>query len=172
MLKDEADKLVMRHQSLVRKIASRMVPHVKHPWGKDDLILAGNLGLVQASQRYTPRSDASFTTFASKRIWGAMWDFIRDSRLNKNAPDAGVRMEQLGRTPAHGEAISRTESTDYLDIGQGLSETEKRMIQLVVHENNDKVYAAREMGMLPGIFRYRWAQMASRIRDRYSYSEN
>ena len=43
----------------------------------EDFIQEGFVGLLEARRRYDPRRGASFATFATPRIAGAMADFLR-----------------------------------------------------------------------------------------------
>jgi RNA polymerase sigma factor for flagellar operon FliA len=71
------ETLVLRHAKLVKRIAHdflrRMPPHVD----VNDLIQAGMVGLLEAVQRYDGRENASFETFATFRIRGAILDLSR-----------------------------------------------------------------------------------------------
>jgi RNA polymerase sigma factor FliA len=58
---------------LVRKTLSRVPGHVSH----DDLTSAGMLALVQAAKAYDGERGASFATYASLRIRGALVDELR-----------------------------------------------------------------------------------------------
>ncbi len=74
---DHADDLVHRHASLVKRIAYHLLARLPDSVQVDDLIQAGMLGLLEAARRYDPGQGASFTTFAERRIRGAMLDEIR-----------------------------------------------------------------------------------------------
>jgi RNA polymerase sigma factor for flagellar operon FliA len=71
------DELAERHLPLVIHIArdfrKRLPPSVDF----DDLVGAGNIGLVEAARRFHPSKGASFSTFARHRIRGAIADFLR-----------------------------------------------------------------------------------------------
>jgi len=97
---------------VARILGRRLPPHV----ARDDLISAGNLGLVEASRSFDPARGKSFETFASYRIRGAMLDDIRSrdpmsrdlrSQSNKIArATAGLEL-QLGRVPDQQEVAGR-----------------------------------------------------------------
>lgn len=76
--RDEGAKntLIDHYQPLVKSI---MRPYwAKKPFlmDNDDLLQAGNIGLIQAVERYKEGSDASFETFAQLRINGSIIDEI------------------------------------------------------------------------------------------------
>jgi len=62
--------LVEQHRSYVRvlavEVAKGLPPHIEF----DELIACGNLGLVEAAERYEPRYGVTFQTFAYYRIKG------------------------------------------------------------------------------------------------------
>lgn len=64
--------------SFVQRIA-RVVARRTGRMGSDfdDLVGAGTVGLVEALHRYDPARTASFKTFASYRVRGAMLDYLR-----------------------------------------------------------------------------------------------
>jgi RNA polymerase sigma factor for flagellar operon FliA len=58
---------------LAAEIARSLPPHLEF----DELIACGNLGLVEAAERYEPRYGVTFQTFAYYRIKGAIYDGLR-----------------------------------------------------------------------------------------------
>lgn len=69
--------LVVEHASLVKRIAHHMVARLPASVQVDDLIQAGMIGLLEAARQYDAAQGASFQTYASIRIRGAMLDEIR-----------------------------------------------------------------------------------------------
>lgn len=59
-----------------RTIAYQFARKKPHVLDIEDLIQAGNLGLVQAIDRYTPDKEVKFNTFATFRIRGSILDHI------------------------------------------------------------------------------------------------
>lgn len=70
-------EVVERHADLVRRIAHHLAARLPPSVEVDDLVQAGMLGLIEASRNYDPEQGASFETYASIRIRGAMIDEIR-----------------------------------------------------------------------------------------------
>lgn len=110
--KIDHDLLLEQHLPAVRRQALAL--QVKLPAGieLDDLIQAGMVGLLDALKRFDPRAGATFATFASQRVRGAMIDELRTRdwlprsvRRNARALDQCVhRLEQrLGRAPEERE---------------------------------------------------------------------
>jgi RNA polymerase sigma factor for flagellar operon FliA len=71
--------LVARHAELVKRIAYHLVARLPASVDVDDLIQAGVIGLIEASRNYSSDRGASFETYASIRIRGAMVDELRKS---------------------------------------------------------------------------------------------
>lgn len=85
----------------VHRIALSLVRRLPDTVLAEDLVQAGMVGLLEARQRYTGRSSASFSTFAGARIYGAMLDEIRRSdwtprsvhRVRRQVEEAVQRIE-------------------------------------------------------------------------------
>jgi RNA polymerase sigma factor for flagellar operon FliA len=85
------DKLVEDHMHLVQRIAWHFQGRVGKFAEIEDLIQAGYLGLVDASQRYNVRDGVSFASYASIRIRGSIVDLLR---RNSNLCRATITMRQ------------------------------------------------------------------------------
>ncbi|PMR74124.1 RNA polymerase sigma factor FliA [Billgrantia endophytica] len=97
----------------------------------DDLIQAGTVGLLEAMGRFDATQGASFATFASQRIRGAMLDELRSRdwlprsvRRNARAVDEAVRRldQHLGR-PAEEHEIAAELDMDMSTYRQLLNDT-------------------------------------------------
>ncbi|HKE59475.1 MAG TPA: sigma-70 family RNA polymerase sigma factor [Pyrinomonadaceae bacterium] len=70
-------QLIEQHRPFVRvlavEVARGLPPHIE----LDELIACGNVGLVEAAERYEPRYGVTFQTFAYYRIKGAVYDGLR-----------------------------------------------------------------------------------------------
>ncbi len=75
---DVAD-LVSSHTNLVRKIAWHYKGRVGDFTEIEDLIQAGFIGLIDASQRYRPHEGVTFIAYAAIRVRGAIVDHLRQS---------------------------------------------------------------------------------------------
>lgn len=71
------DDVVNRHAPLVKKLAYHLMGRLPSSVQVDDLIQAGLIGLLDAAGQYDPRQGASFETYATIRIRGAMLDELR-----------------------------------------------------------------------------------------------
>ncbi|MEW6354374.1 MAG: RNA polymerase sigma factor FliA [Pseudomonadota bacterium] len=71
------DELVNRHAPLVKRIAYHLMARLPSCVQVDDLIQAGMIGLLEAARNYDAAQGASFETYASIRVRGAMLDEVR-----------------------------------------------------------------------------------------------
>jgi RNA polymerase sigma factor for flagellar operon FliA len=76
---DTHHDLVIQHISLVKHIAYHMKTRLPDHILLNDLIQSGMEGLIKASKNYLTNMGASFSTYASKRIRGAILDDIRQN---------------------------------------------------------------------------------------------
>lgn len=73
--------LMKSNQNLVHYIAQRYRKNVRC---YDDLISAGNVGMLKATQRYDSSKGAKFSTYAFYYIQGAMLDLCKMEYKHKN----------------------------------------------------------------------------------------
>ncbi|WP_240125309.1 RNA polymerase sigma factor FliA [Thermomonas alba] len=73
----DAAAIVARHSELVRRIAHHLAARLPSSVEIDDLIQAGMIGLIEAARNFQSDQGATFETYASIRIRGAMIDAIR-----------------------------------------------------------------------------------------------
>lgn len=72
-----ADRVNDEHILLVTKIAKHMAGRLPNTVRFEDLVQSGMVGLLEAMNNYDETKGASFSTFASIRIKGAMIDELR-----------------------------------------------------------------------------------------------
>ena len=65
------------HMALVHHIVNRVAKGFPPFVERDDLVQAGMVGLVEAANRFDAESGTSFASFASRRIEGAILDYVR-----------------------------------------------------------------------------------------------
>ena len=74
----ERNSLIDRYQSYAEGLVHKLVHALNLPLEfMDEYIAAGNLGLVEAADRYDPQGGAPFSSYAYLRIRGAVIDSIR-----------------------------------------------------------------------------------------------
>lgn len=74
--KDNLEPLMLAYLPLVKNIAAGFVRKKPHLLDYDDLLQAGNMGLMDAIGRFNPKAGASFKTYATIRIRGSILDEI------------------------------------------------------------------------------------------------
>lgn len=107
-----------QYMPLVRRQALTLQVRLPASIELDDLIQAGMMGLLEAFSRFDANQGATFATFASQRIRGAMMDELRTRdwlprsvRRSARAVDSAVRQleQQLGRAPEEHEIARHLE---------------------------------------------------------------
>ena len=110
------EALAKRYLSLVIPIARSFQKRLPSSVDFDDLVGAGNLGLVEAARRFNPAQGASFGAFAQHRIRGAITDSLRQidpvSRCLRSEQKGAERattelIANLGRCPTEAETARR-----------------------------------------------------------------
>lgn len=98
------DDLVARHISLVKRIAHHLAGRLPDSVQIDDLIQVGMIGLLEAARNFDGGQGASFETYATIRVRGAMIDEVR---RNDWAPRSVHR-----RTRQMAEAVREVENRE------------------------------------------------------------
>jgi len=71
--------MVTENIGLVHHIASRVVHRFPSDFDRDDLVQVGTLGLIDAVRRFDPDRGVRFSSFAGRRIEGAITDYLRST---------------------------------------------------------------------------------------------
>ncbi len=72
-----ASDIVAKHSDLVARIAHHLITRLPASVDVNDLMQSGMIGLIEASRSFDASQGASFETYASIRIRGAMLDELR-----------------------------------------------------------------------------------------------
>jgi RNA polymerase sigma factor for flagellar operon FliA len=73
----EREALILEHAHLVKYIAARLINRLPPSVTMEDLMSAGIIGLMEAIEKFDPRRNIQFKTYAEFRIRGAMLDELR-----------------------------------------------------------------------------------------------
>src|ERR1043165_7595934 len=73
----DKDALIMEYAPLIRFIAQKIAVRLPSHIELDDLISSGVIGLMDAIEKYDPKRDNKFKTYAEFRIRGAILDELR-----------------------------------------------------------------------------------------------
>lgn len=74
----ERDWLIEKHKPIVYHLAKKISLSLPFPTEMEDLVAYGQLGLIEASERFDPSRGNNFSTFAHYRIRGAIYDGLRE----------------------------------------------------------------------------------------------
>ena len=77
ILTDEQREMVLANVPLVEHIVNRVAAGLPASHSRDDLVQTGILGLISATVRFDPEAGAAFSTYAGRRIEGAIIDLLR-----------------------------------------------------------------------------------------------
>lgn len=125
------ERLVLQYAPLIKYIASRLALRLPPHISMDDLISSGMIGLLDAIQKFDPRRNISFKTYAEFRIKGAILDELRSldwiprsirkktSLLEKAYADL---QKELGR-PAEAEEVAAALGLSLEEFYQLIDET-------------------------------------------------
>lgn len=119
----DRDVLIERHHSFVRALAANIAKSLPPHADVEELVACGNLGLVEAAERYDPRRSVSFSTFAYYRIRGAIYDCIR--KLNFFSAAGGTR---LRFSEGADELLSTAVADEYGGRGLKASDVEDEIV--------------------------------------------
>jgi RNA polymerase sigma-B factor len=110
------DLLILHHQRLVRSIAMRFLGAGE---AIEDLIQVGNIGLINALDRYNPAQGTRFSTYATPTILGEIKRHFRDRATGIKVPRwlqelhhatrrvSQILTQELGRPPYLAEVAAR-----------------------------------------------------------------
>ena len=139
----DVEELIASHSELVRKIAWQIHGRARHITEIEDIMQIGYTGLIVAAQNYTPLDGASFASYASIRIRGAIVDYLRKSsnlcrttiQIKKKYNHAVEKLErQLLRQP------NRLEIADELDMSEDQLIEWETAFQANTPQSIDSVY--------------------------------
>ena len=111
----EPDILIVEHTQLVRRLARQVHRSASSATDLEELVQTGMLALVHAARGFVQRGTATFATYATMRVRGAMIDLLRQSatinrgamRRRKKLREAEASLEQsLGRHPSSAEVAT------------------------------------------------------------------
>ncbi len=91
--RQERDEIILEHLPLVRAIAVRVHENLPVHVDLDDLVHAGILGLFDACEKFNPRKQVAFSSYAKHRIKGAILDSLR--QLDWASRDLRRRQKQI-----------------------------------------------------------------------------
>lgn len=100
----ERDWLIEKHKPIVYFLAKKISQSLPFPTDIEDMVAYGQLGLVEASERFDPSRGNNFSTFAHYRIRGAIYDGLREMGV--------ISRSRTHRFAAHANDVLMTEVDD------------------------------------------------------------
>lgn len=143
-------RVLVQHGDLVRRIAYHLVARLPASVDVDDLIQAGLMGLLEAARHYDGRMGASFETFASIRIRGAMVDELRRGdwaprSVHRQSRAAAEAIRSIEQRTGHEAAVADVAEVLGLSLAEyhRLSEYAARAPVLSLHAEEGEGPVAR-----------------------------
>ncbi|MBI1175084.1 MAG: FliA/WhiG family RNA polymerase sigma factor [Sideroxydans sp.] len=126
----DKDQCIREYAPLVKRIAFHMKAKLPSSVEVDDIIQAGMMGLLDASNRYDELRGAQFETYAAQRIRGAMLDELRQAdwmprnlRRDMRRIESAINklQQRMGKPPSEAD-IAR-------DLGMSLDEYQQMLFE-------------------------------------------
>lgn len=137
-----SNNLVVEHVALVKRIAFHLLNRLPPNIQVDDLIQAGMLGLLEASGNYAVGHGASFETFASIRIRGAMIDEIR--RLDWTPRSVHRKSREVAQAIKELENETGEDAKD-IEVAERLGLKLGEYHQILVDSSSSKIFSIDTM---------------------------
>lgn len=123
--------LIEEYLPLVRRIALQMMARLPANVELDDLIQAGRIGLLDAWSRFQENTDATFETFASQRIRGAMLDELRAMDWAPRSVRQSAReVEHAIQAAAHRDGRAPSEADIAAEMKITLAEYHEQLLKI------------------------------------------
>lgn len=126
---------------LVKRIAYHMMLRMPASVQVDDLIQAGMIGLIEASQKYDASRGASFETYAGIRIRGAIVDEMRRGDWVPRSVHRNAR--RVARAVAAAEARLGRDPTD-AEIAEELEVSLEEYFEMLQDANASRLFSYEE----------------------------
>lgn len=121
ILTDEQRAMVLANVPLVEHIVNRVAANLPASHSRDDLVQTGIMGLITATVRFDPDKGTAFSTFAGRRIEGAVIDMLRRADW---APRSVRSMERRMAKAQTGHSSQESASVTRLSEELGCAPTE------------------------------------------------
>ena len=92
----ERDFLIEKHKPMVFHLAKRISQSFPFQTEMEDLVAYGQLGLIEASERFDASRGYNFSTFAHYRIKGAIYDGLREMGVITRSRKVRFQLRRCG----------------------------------------------------------------------------
>ena len=103
--REERDRLIEKHKPIVFHLAKKISLSLPFPTDMEELVAYGQLGLIEAGERFDQSRGNSFSTFAFYRVRGAIYDGLREMGV--------IRRTHAGNFAAHANDLLTTAIEDH-----------------------------------------------------------
>lgn len=134
--------VVTEYATLVKRIARHVLSRLPSSVQLDDLVQAGLIGLMEAVRLYDPSQGASFETYATIRVRGAMLDELR--RNDWSPRSLSRRVRQLSEATRQIENRKGGTATAQ-EIADTLNLSLQEYHQWVLEANNQNFFSLESM---------------------------
>lgn len=155
-LQDLRNELIERHYPLVRYHAERLLQTLPKSIELDDLISAGQFGLMDAIRGFDPERGIKFKTYCSTRIRGSILDMLRSQdwvprlvRLKCSRIEKALQKltGEYGREPTHAE-LARHMEMEPTELSQEMSESQPRTVVSLSEKWDDEDGAVEKVEII------------------------
>jgi RNA polymerase sigma factor for flagellar operon FliA len=162
------EQLVTEYLPYVKRIVQRIATHLPASVDVEDLMNVGVIGLIQAVDRYDPKRDNKFMTYAIFRIKGAVLSELRsrdflsrssrrklrelentfqrmEQRLGRDVEDfevaeeLGIDIEELHRT----KQMSSISFISFEELGVSSRDEKEKLMSYLIHNEEDALSQTR-----------------------------
>ena len=140
---DAINSLVRAHMPLARKIAWQIHGRVRDLLDIDDMIQIGMTALIEAAQRFQDTGEATFGSYASIRVRGALVDHVRNNlTLTRTAVARRDQIAAARRAVAAEGGNSDDLTLVALKLGSSIGELQgwNDQISRVADKSLDEIY--------------------------------
>lgn len=116
------DELIEQHRSYVRALAVKIMRSLPLQVDLNELVAYGDIGLIEAAERYDPRRGVAFTTFSYYRIKGAIYDGLRE--MGYFSRSAAANNSNRSRFTAHANDLLQAAADDLSQVEGGMPSVE------------------------------------------------
>jgi RNA polymerase sigma factor for flagellar operon FliA len=163
-----SEKLIHEYLPYVKRIVQRIANHLPASVDVEDLMNVGVMGLIQAVDRFDPKRDNKFMTYAIFRIKGAVLSELRsrdflsrssrrklreleqtcqkmEQRLGRDVEDVevaeelGIDLEDLHRT----RQLSSISFISFEELGLSSRDEKEKLMNFLVHNEEDALSQTR-----------------------------
>ncbi len=120
------ETLILHHQRSVKSIAARFLGNGE---SLEDLVQVGNIGLINALDRYDPNQGTRFSTYATPTILGEIKRHFRDKTQGIKVPRWLQELHQAARRASQGLTQELGRSPCVSEVAARLGASEEETLQ-------------------------------------------